>query len=347
MSSFTRRWLPGLAAALVLCAGLALTAAGVAGLWLHRAMDLRADTVELSVELGTSPRDIAQAWVDAGVDEPPWLLYEWFRWSGDARRIRAGSYELTRGTTPRQLLSKMVRGDESLATVRLIEGWTFRQFRQELAKAEGLKPTTAGLSEAQIMAELGSPGIAAEGRFYPDTYAYSKGSTDLAVLRRAHRAMAQRLAAVWAERAADTPLRHADDALTLASIVEKETGAAADRGKVAGVFVNRLRVSMPLQTDPTVIYGLGEAFDGNLRKRDLLADTPYNTYLRGGLPPTPISMPGKASLLAAVRPEPTKALFFVARGDGSSEFSETLADHNRAVNQYQRNRPPAPTNGPP
>jgi UPF0755 protein len=330
-----------LAAVLVVCLGLALTAGGVAWLWLNRAMDLRSDTVELSIELGTSPRDIAQAWVGAGVDESPRLLYEWFRWSGEARRIRAGSYELTRGNTPRQLLSKMVRGDESLATVRLIEGWTFRQFRQELAKAEGLKPTSAGLSEAQIMAELGAPGVPAEGRFYPDTYAYSKGSTDLAVLRRAHRAMNQRLAAAWAERAADTPLRHADDALTLASIVEKETGVAADRGKVAGVFVNRLRIAMPLQTDPTVIYGLGDAFDGNLRKRDLQADSPYNTYLRGGLPPTPISMPGKASLLAAVRPEATKALYFVARGDGSSAFSDNLVDHNRAVNQYQRNRAPA------
>ena len=222
--------------------------------------------------------------------------------------------------------------------MRLIEGWTFRQFRSELAKAEGLKPDTAGLSEAQIMQALGAAGTAAEGRFYPDTYAYSKGSSDLAVLKRAHRAMAHRLEATWAERAPDTPLRSVDDALTLASIVEKETGVAADRGKVAGVFVNRLRIAMPLQTDPTVIYGLGEAFDGNLRKRDLLADTPYNTYLRGGLPPTPISMPGKASLLAAVRPEPTKALYFVARGDGSSEFSDDLAAHNRAVSLYQRGR---------
>jgi UPF0755 protein len=195
------------------------------------------------------------------------------------------------------------------------------------------------MSEEQIMAAVGAAsGVPAEGRFQPDTYAYSKGSSDVAVLRRAYRAMQKRLDAAWQERAPDTPLRSPDDALVLASIVEKETGVGADRGKVAGVFVNRLRIGMPLQTDPTVIYGLGASFDGNLRKRDLLADTPYNTYLRPGLPPTPIAMPGHASLLAAVRPDPTKALYFVARGDGSSEFSETLADHNRAVNQYQRKK---------
>lgn len=343
MSLVTRRLRSVLAAALALSAAVALAVGAWAWWWVHQPLALSADTVELSIEPGTPPREIAQGWVAAGVEASPWLLYEWFRWSGDARRIRAGSYELTRGNTPQQLLRKMVRGDETLATVRLIEGWTFRQFRSELAKAEGLKPATAGMSEAQIMAELGAPGVPAEGRFYPDTYAYSKGTTDLAVLRRAHRAMDHRLAAAWAERHPDTPLRTVDEALTLASIVEKETGIAADRGKVAGVFVNRLRIAMPLQTDPTVIYGLGDTFDGNLRKRDLQTDTPYNTYLRGGLPPTPISMPGKASLLAAVRPEPTKALYFVSRGDGSSEFSDNLADHNRAVNQYQRARA-APTN---
>ena len=313
--------------------------AGLAAWWLNRPLSLTADPVELSVELGQSPREIAQAWVQAGVQTSPRLLYEWFRWSGDARKIRAGSYEINPGTTPRRLLSKMVRGDESLAVVRLIEGWTFRQFRDELAKADSLKPGTAGMSDAEIMAALGEPGVAAEGRFYPDSYAYSKGASDIAVLRRAHHAMRLRLAAAWAERAADTPLRSPDEALTLASIVEKETGVAADRGKVAGVFVNRLRIGMPLQTDPSVIYGLGTAFDGNLRKRDLLADTAYNTYTRNGLPPTPISMPGKAALQATLRPEATRALYFVARGDGSSEFSETLAAHNRAVNQFQRSKP--------
>ena len=315
-------------------------AVGLTAWWLNQPLGLAADSVELSVEQGNSPREIAQAWVQAGVQSSPWLLFEWFRWSGDARKIRAGSYEINRDTTPRQLLSRMVRGDETLAVVRLIEGWTFRQFRAELAKADNLKPSTAAMSDAEIMAALGEPGAAPEGRFYPDTYAYSKGTNDIAVLKRAHHAMRQRLSTVWAERAADSPLRSADEALTLASIVEKETAAAADRGKVAGVFNNRLRIGMPLQTDPSVIYGLGAKFDGNLRKRDLLTDTPYNTYTRNGLPPTPIAMPGRASLQAAVLPEATRALYFVSRGDGSSEFSETLAAHNRAVNQFQRKRPP-------
>lgn len=330
-----KRWIIGASIALTtMVAGTAIWLY----LWLHRPLDLASDTVETSIELGTSPRNIANAWVQAGVRTPPWLLYEWFRWSGESRRIRAGSYEIDRQTTPVSLLGIMVRGDESKAFVRLIEGWTLQQFRAELARAEALKPTTAAMSDAELMAALGDASTPAEGRFYPDTYSYSKGSTDLAVLRRAHRAMQQRLAAAWAERASDTPLRTPDEALTLASIVEKETGQPEDRGKVAAVFINRLRIGMPLQTDPTVIYGLGDAFDGNLRKRDLQADTPYNTYTRNGLPPTPISMPGKASLLAAVRPQPSRALYFVARGDGSSEFSEDLAAHNRAVNKFQRGR---------
>jgi len=315
---------------------LAFAGGGLAAWWLTQPLALTSPSVELSVEPGTSPREIAQGWVDAGVRAPPLLLYEWFRWSGQARKIRAGSYEIGPGTTPLALLNKMVRGDEAQATVRLIEGWTFRQFRAELAKAEALKPDTASMNDAEVMAALGSPGRSPEGWFFPDTYAYSKGASDLAVLQRAYRAMQRRLEAAWLERMPDTPLKSPEEALTLASIIEKETGQAADRGKVASVFVNRLRIGMPLQTDPTVIYGLGEAFDGNLRRRDLQADTPYNTYLRAGLTPTPISMPGKASLIAAVRPETSRALYFVARGDGSSQFSENLADHNRAVNRYQR-----------
>ncbi len=329
----TARWVVSASLLIAVVAGAAAIAAYA---WLHRPLALAATPVELSIEPGSSPRQIADGWVGAGVDVSPTVLYEWFRWSGQARRIRAGSYEVETGTTPIGLLEKMVRGDESAATVRFNEGWTFRQFRAELARAEALKPTTAAMSDAEIMAALGAPGVSPEGRFHPDTYAYSKGTTDLAVLKRAHRAMGQRLAVAWQERAPDSPLHDADEALTLASIVEKETGVESDRGLVAGVLVNRLRRGMPLQTDPSVIYGLGPAFDGNLRKRDLLADTPYNTYTRTGLPPTPIAAPGKAALLAAVRPEPTKALYFVARGDGSSEFSENLADHNRAVNRFQR-----------
>ena len=315
---------------------LALATAAAVLWWLERPLPLSAPTAELSIEAGTAPRDIAQAWVDAGVQISPRLLYAWFRWSGQARRIRAGSYEIDAGTSPRQLLSKMVQGDEALEQVRFIEGWTLRQLRAELARAPQLKAASAAMSEAELMTAVGAPGQSAEGRFFPDTYAYSRGVSDLTVLKRAHRAMQQRLAAAWAERAADSPLKSADEALVLASIVEKETGLPADRGLVAGVFNNRLRIGMPLQTDPTVIYGLGPAFDGNLRKRDLQADTAYNTYTRSGLPPTPIALPGVASLRAAVRPEATKALYFVSRGDGSSAFSESLAEHNRAVNRYQR-----------
>jgi UPF0755 protein len=329
---FLRRLFFFLFSIILLAAG---AAAGGAWWWLQQPLPLASPSIEVSIEPKTSPREVANAWVQAGVQVDPVLLYEWFRWSGQAKKIRAGSYQVGTGVTPRGLLDKMVRGDEVMATVRLIEGWTFRQFRAELAKAPDLRQTTAAMSEAELMQALGAPGQRAEGRFFPDTYAFSKGASDLAVLKRAHRAMQRQLDAAWAERAPTTPLRTPDDLLTLASIVEKETGAAKDRGLVAGVFVNRLRIGMPLQTDPTVIYGLGESFDGNLRKRDLLADGPYNPYTRSGLPPTPISMPGRASLLATVRPDPTKALYFVSRGDGSSQFSESLADHNRAVNQYQ------------
>ena len=327
------RWLAALlgASALTIC-----IAGGALWWWLDQPLTLAEPSIELSIEIGTSPRDVAAGWVTAGVNAPQWALYHWFRWSGQARRIRAGSYEIETGVTPRQLLRKMVQGDEVLESVRLIEGWTFKQLRAELARAKDLKPLTAALSEAELMLVLGAKGVAAEGRFFPDTYAYSRGASDLAVLKRAYRTMQLKLDSVWADRRRDTPLKSADELLTLASIVERETGRAADRGLVAGVFVNRLRIGMLLQTDPTVIYGLGERFDGNLRKRDLLADTPFNTYTRAGLPPTPIAMPGLASLRAAVSPQPTRALYFVARGDGSSVFSDNLADHNRAVNQYQR-----------
>ncbi len=311
------------------------TVAGAAW-WLYTPVALNAAKVQVIIEPGATAREIAQALSDAGVESSPLLLSQWFRWSGQGRKIRAGSYEIDRSLTPITLLSTLVRGEQTMASVRLLEGWTFHQFRAELAMADALKPTTAMMTDNEIMDRLGAAGVAPEGRFFPDTYNYSRGSRDFAVLEQAYRAMQSRLEAAWNERDPDTPLRSANDALILASIVEKETGAAAERGYVASVFVNRLRIGMPLQTDPTVIYGLGNRFDGNLRKRDLLADTPYNTYTRTGLPPTPISMPGNDSLLAAVRPERTKALYFVSRGDGSSQFSETLAEHNRAVDKYQR-----------
>ena len=321
---------------LIILAVLALGAG--AAWWLHAPLGMDKDTVDLSIEPGTSPRGVARAVADAGVQVDPRVLYAWFRVSGQDRQIRAGSYELDRGTTPRSLLQKLVRGDEALRSVTLVEGWNFRQMRAALAASEQLKPDTAGLSNEAIMVALGRPGVHPEGRFFPDSYTYAKGSSDLAVMRRAMQAMDKKLDAAWSQRQADTPLKSADEALILASIIEKETGRASDRPLVAGVFTNRMRIGMPLQTDPTVIYGMGDAFDGNLRKRDLQTDTPWNTYTRAGLPPTPIAMPGKAALLAAVQPAQTRALYFVAKGDGSSHFSPSLDEHNRAVNQYQRGK---------
>lgn len=321
---------------LLLLAALAAMVGGAAAWWLGQPLQTSAPSLELEIEPGTSPRGVAQAVVDAGVQTDARWLYYWFRLSGQDRQIRAGNYELNAGVTPRSLLQKLVRGEESLRAITFVEGWTFRQMRALMAKEEFLKHDTALMSEADIMAALGKPGMAAEGMFFPDTYTYAKGSSELAVLRRAQHAMERRLNEAWAQRSADTPLKSVYEALILASIVEKETGKASDRGQIAGVFSNRLRVGMRLQTDPSVIYGLGANFDGNLRRRDLQTDTPWNTYTRAGLPPTPIAMPGKASLMAAVRPDPTKAYYFVARGDGSSHFSANLEEHNRAVNRYQR-----------
>ena len=322
----------------LLAALLALGVGGWALWWVYQPMRLSGPTVDLSIEPGTLPRGVAQAVARAGVDDKPELLYAWFRLSGQGKLIKAGNYELETGLTPHRLLAKLTRGEEALRAVTLVEGWTFRQFRAVLAKEDQLKPDSRNLSEDALMALLGKPGLHPEGRFYPDTYTYSKGTSDVAVLKRALRAMDKHLAAAWEQRSPATLARSPDQALILASIVEKETGKAADRANVAAVFNNRLRVGMPLQTDPTVIYGMGTAYDGHLSKKDLQADTPWNTYTRPGLPPTPISMPGKASLVAAVHPADSRALYFVARGDGSSQFSNSLDEHNRAVNKFQRGR---------
>jgi UPF0755 protein len=321
----------------LLLGGLAI---GAGAWWLHRpiALTLPADSqvLDLEIEPGTRAAQVAETVVASGARVNLQLLQLWFRASGQARQIKAGSYEITSGTTPRSLLRMLVRGDQTLKSITLVEGWSFKQVRQALQKAELLAPDSVGLEPEMIMQKLGRAGIHPEGRFFPDTYTYAKGSSDLAVLKRAAKAMDKRLDTAWTQRSADTPLKSPEQALILASIVEKETGKPTDRAQIAGVFTNRLRINMRLQTDPTVIYGMGDGFDGNIRKRDLLADTPYNTYTRGGLPPTPIAMPGKAALLAAVQPAPTKALYFVSRGDGSSQFSATLDDHNRAVNKYIR-----------
>ncbi|MGV8805653.1 MAG: endolytic transglycosylase MltG [Polaromonas sp.] len=330
-----RSLLIALIAAMLLLSGAVLW-------WVNEPMALRLpqanSVIDLEIEPGTSADGVANAVVASGAQVPAPLLQAWFRLSGQARLIKAGSYELAPGTSPRKLLRMLVRGEETLKSITLVEGWTFSQVRAALQKAEQLEPNTTTLSPEIIMEKLGRQGVHPEGRFFPDTYTYAKGSSDLAVLQRAARAMDKRLDAAWSLRSPGTPLKSPEQALILASIVEKETGRAADRALIGGVFSNRLRMGMPLQTDPTVIYGLGEQFDGNLHKRDLQRDTPYNTYTRTGLPPTPIAMPGRAALLAAVQPAPTQALYFVARGDGSSAFSNNLDEHNRAVNKYIRGR---------
>jgi len=320
----------------------ALVFFGAALWWLHQPLTLKTQAgsvvVDLEIEPGTNPRGVAEAIVASGAKTPASWLFLWFRLSGQSRQIRAGSYEITPGTSPRKLLSMLVRGEETLKSINLPEGLNFKQVMVTLKSAEQLRPDSQGLSGEAIMAKLDKPGVHPEGRFFPDTYTYAKGSSDLAVLKRAARAMDKRLEDAWALRQPDTPLKSPEQALILASIIEKETGKPSDRAAIGGVFTNRLRIRMMLQTDPTVIYGIGTQFDGNLRRRDLLTDTPYNTYTRGGLPPTPIAMPGRAALLAAVQPAKTDALYFVARGDGSSQFSATLDEHNRAVNKYIRGR---------
>lgn len=315
---------------------------GLALWWLHEPLTLQPPAgnavLDLEVEPGMSAKAIAAAAVTSGAKTQASWLYLWFRVSGESRQIRAGSYEISAGTSPRRLLSMLVRGEEALKSVTLPEGWNFMQVMAVLKTAEQLRPEAQSLTPEAIMAQIGKPGVHPEGRFFPDTYTYAKGSSDLAVLQRAAQAMDKRLNDAWALRQPDSPLKTPDEALILASIIEKETGKPSDRTTISGVFTNRLRIRMLLQTDPTVIYGMGAQFDGNLRRSDLRTDTPYNTYTRGGLPPTPIAMPGRAALLAAVQPAQTDAFYFVSRGDGSSQFSATLDEHNRAVNKYIRGR---------
>jgi UPF0755 protein len=324
----------------VLIALVVLAAAGAAYLawrWVDQPLALAQPQVQVTIGQGTKPQKAAEQWVAAGVQTSPQLLWLWFRVSGDAAKIKSGEYELNQGATPRDLLAMMVRGAQAMLSVRITEGWTFKQMRQALAEAApGLRPTTKDMTDAQLMEAIGAKGVAPEGRFFPDTYSFNKGAPDILVLKKAYQTLNSQLEQAWAARAGDSPLKSPDDLLKLASIVEKETGREDERGQVAAVFLNRLRIDMPLQTDPTVIYGMGDKFDGNLRKKDLQTDTPYNTYLRRGLPPTPISLPGANSLKASVKPDASKALYFVARGDGTSQFSETLAEHNRAVNKFQR-----------
>lgn len=290
---------------------------------------------DYEVAPGAGVNSIAQDFKRRRITEQPYYLVLLARIEGKSAAIKAGEYHFIPGTTPQQLLDQLVAGKVQEYSFTIIEGWTFRQLTEALARHDRLTHTLQGLSDQQIMAQLGKPDEHPEGRFLPDTYHFPKGATDLAFLQRAYQAMEKKLEQAWLTRSEDTPLRTPYEALILASIIEKETGAARERAEIAGVFTRRLKIGMPLQTDPTIIYGMGAAFDGNLRRGDLERDNPYNTYTRTGLPPTPIAQPGLEAIRAALHPAPGDALYFVARGDGTHEFSATLEQHNIAVAKYQ------------
>jgi UPF0755 protein len=292
--------------------------------------------IDFEVRAGATLGAVARQLHEAGALPHPFALVALGRLESVDRSIKAGSYEVEAGITLPQLLAKLTQGDVTQTSLTIVEGASFADLKRALRDSPQVAKTVLDLPDAELLARLGAQERHPEGLFFPDTYFFAAGSSDLAILRRAHVALETRLAAAWSRRARDLPLASPYEALILASIVEKETGRPADRPLVASVFINRLRRNMRLQTDPTVIYGMGARFDGNLRKRDLETDTPYNTYTRDGLPPTPISLPGQASLDAATNPPATPYLYFVARGDGTSEFSSNLADHNRAVSNFQK-----------
>ena len=291
---------------------------------------------ELSIKPGSSLRTVAKQLAGAGALHDTWSFILLSRLMGYSSLLKAGDYELTESISPWQLLKRVTNGDVNQSEVRFIEGWTFSQLRKTLNEHPALRHDTAGLTDSEVMQLIGASETMAEGLFSPDTYYFVRGNSDVAILKRAYHAMQNNLNAAWAGRATNLPLTDSYQALILASIVEKETGREGDRTNVAGVFINRLRIGMRLQTDPTVIYGLGDKFDGNLRKKDLLTDQEYNTYTRSGLPPTPIALPGVASIQAALNPAKTSSLYFVGKGNGESHFSSNLTDHNRAVSKYQR-----------
>jgi len=329
-----RVWLPLAAVAAALVTGA--WSAAFAWRSLHAPLRIPADGASLEIASGTPLRRISADLAARNLLDHPWLLDAYGRVSGEATRIRAGEYRLTAGTTPLTLVAQLVAGQVLLHQLTIVEGWRFAEL---LAAVRAHPAIRAGeLDGAAIMTALGESDVHPEGQFFPDTYSFPKGTTDVELLRTAHEALRMHLAKAWDSRASDIEVHSPYEALILASIIEKETALPAERRMISGVFNQRLRRNMRLQTDPTVIYGLGESFDGNLRRQDLDRDTPYNTYTRAGLPPTPIALPGNASLEAAVVPEPTDALFFVAtgRGDGSHYFSATLEEHERAVRDYLR-----------
>lgn len=315
---------------------LSLVLAALAGWYVLRPLPLRAPTVDFEIARGETMKQIASKVEEAGVEVWPPMLSWLARLSGHSVRIKAGSYRIDKPITVWELVALLSSGANNYADLALIEGWNFARLRAALDAHPDIRHDTAMLSDAEVMTRLGLPEAQAEGQFAPDTYSFSRGSSDLDLLRRAYARMQKIVQDEWDARAAGLPLQGPYDALVLASVVEKETGRAQDRAEIAAVFINRLRLGMPLQSDPTVIYGLGARFDGNLRRRDLQTDTPFNSYTRGGLPPTPIAMPGSAALHAVLHPAASENLYFVARGDGSSEFSRTLEAHNRAVARYQK-----------
>ncbi len=294
--------------------------------------------VLIDVRAGASLTAVARQLEQAGLISSARYFVWMARLSGSTRQIRAGEYRIERGMTPPQLLQLMVEGQVQLYALTLLEGWSFLEVMDAVRNSPYLTQTLAGLTASEIMVRVGAADEHPEGRFFPDTYHFPRGLTDEEFLRRAYRQMSDVLAYEWERRSEGLPLKTPEEALVLASIIEKETGLASERGAIAGVFVRRLQKRMRLQTDPTVIYGMGLDFDGNLRRRDLSTDTPYNTYTRHGLPPTPIAMPGRDSIHAALHPAPGEALYFVSRGDGSHHFSASLEEHNRAVRYYQLGR---------
>ncbi len=290
---------------------------------------------EFSLKQGSSLKSAASQISKAGGLNNEWLFVALARGLGKAKQIKPGNYQLEHEVTPLRLLSIISKGQVEQGSVTIIEGITFKQLREVLNADPGLRHDSAALSEAEVLKRIEASEKHAEGLFFPDTYNFDKGSSDLIVLKRAYQLMQKQLQENWKKREQGLPFETPYQALILASIVEKETGQSSDRPMIASVFVNRLRKNMRLQTDPTVIYGMGDKFNGNLRKKDLTTDSAYNTYMRNGLTPTPIALPGLAALQAVLHPAPSKALYFVARGDGSSEFSSTLVDHNDAVKRYQ------------
>ena len=316
---------------------LLVVAGAVAYAWVaRRPLPLPEQPYGFTVRSGESLRAVARDLTAAGVLPADWTLVALARLKRVDRTIKAGNYELPAGTTLAGLLAKLTQGDVTQTSFTIVEGWSWRELREALLKEPDVAKTVLDRPDAEVMRAIGAGDTGPEGSFFPDTYFFAAGASDASLLKRAHSEMRRRLESAWANRAPDVPLKSPYEALVLASIVEKETGHAADRPLIASVLENRLQHGMRLQADPTVIYGIGERFDGNLTRRDLDSDTAYNTYQRDGLPPTPIALPGQASLDAVLHPPSTPYLYFVSRGDGSSEFSASLADHNRAVARYQR-----------